>query len=410
MKLPPLRFLLLASVCWAGAVLGAPDRGELDFLEQRVRSDELDFIAWNKLGAKCLQFHRFTGYDGWLTKARAAADASLKAFRGEQNPGGLSLRARVELASHQFAAALATAKTCAAVPSARTAGLLLQSDAAFELGRYEDAQRLLGQVIEQAGETDVAILSRLAKLDLIHGQLDAAAQHLQQARAAAAEQDPTGDTLAWCLVQIGELAFRQGKWDDAERAYRAASEALPGWYVVADHQAELLGARGQFDEAIAAYEKLVARVPRPELHQALGDLLAFAGKADAAQPWFEKARTAYEKSFAEGSFMYLHHGSGFFADSIGDFAKAVAWARRDLEQRQTPQAYDALAWALFRAGEPMEALEPIRQALATGLRDPHVLYHASLVQISAGHLGEGKKALQSAVALNPRYNSFHVHR
>jgi len=88
----------------------------------------------------------------------------------------------------------------------------------------------------------------------------------------------------------------------------------------------------------------------------------------------------------------------------------VEWARKDLELRQSIQAYDALAWALYKDGQIAAAAEANRKALATGAKDAHLLYHAGMIRMSMGDFAGGRTALQEAVAINPRYNTFHVHR
>jgi tetratricopeptide (TPR) repeat protein len=382
----------------------------LDFLEDRVARDELDFIAWNKLGEKYLQLLRLNGDDGMLAKAAHAAEASLKAVGADLNPGGLSLRGRAELAAHRFAAARDTAAALETLTPGRIGPVLLRADALLELGKYAEAEKAIAEAARLDEFDDGIALTRQARLDLVYGRLQSAGERLADAWWRAKNQLGNEETAAWCAVQSGELAFRQGQWERAEWWYDAARAALPAWYAIEDHFAELRAAQGRFEEAVSLYEKLVARVRRPELFQALGDVQVFAGKPELAQPWFAKARTLYTRSAERDDVLYLHHGSGFFADSVNEAETAVAWARKDLEQRQTIQAWDALAWAEYRAGHLKEAAPALEQALATGAKDPHLLYHASMIRMSGGDLAGGKAALREAVAINPRYNTFHAHR
>ena len=85
-------------------------------------------------------------------------------------------------------------------------------------------------------------------------------------------------------------------------------------------------------------------------------------------------------------------------------------ARRDLALRHSVQAYDALAWALFKAGKNEEALDFTGKALATGVLDAHILYHAGMIRMGCGDIPGGSVALQNAMKANPRYSTFHVHR
>ncbi|HEV2046245.1 MAG TPA: tetratricopeptide repeat protein, partial [Chthoniobacterales bacterium] len=218
------------------------------------------------------------------------------------------------------------------------------------------------------------------------------------------------DLVAQCNVQLGEIAFRSGDWDKAEKQYQAALSAQPDYYAALDHLAELRGAQGRLEEAVALYTLLVERVPRPEFMQALGDLYLFAGRASEAEPWYDRALAAYVASVEHGEALYFHHLAGFYADSINDAKKAVECARRDLTLRHTIQAYDALAWALYKAGKIEEARDAISKALATGTHDAHILYHAGTIFMRAGDVAGGAAKLQEALAVNPRYNAFHVHR
>lgn len=380
------------------------------FLENRVAQDPLDFLAWNRLGEKYLQLLRLHGDDALLAKAGYAAEASLKAVSADLNPGGLSLRGRAELAAHRFAAARDTAAEIEKLTPGKIGAALLRADALLELGDYAEAEKAIAEAAK-LDDTDSGIaLTRQARLELVHGHLESAAKLFTDAWWRAKNQLGAEETAAWCAIQSGELGFRQGRWDEAEWWYTAARESLPAWYSIDDHFAELRAAQGHFDESIALYEKLVARVPRPELFQALGDVHLFAGKPDLAQPWYAKARALYTSSAERGEILYLHHGSGFFADSVNEPETAVAWAREDLAQRHTTQAWDALAWSEYKAGHLQEAATALAKALATGAQDAHLLYHASMIRMSAGDLPAGKKALQQALTINPRYNSFHAHR
>lgn len=405
--------LLFGAACtlWLSALplRAAPD-AVLQFLEDKVHQDARDFVAWNKISDYSLQRFRTTGHDRWLGKAAEAAEASLKALHTELNSAGLGARGRVEFARHQFREALATGQELQKVQPSQVGGLVLICDASFELGDYRAAEAALAEAVHHEEQLSVGSEVRSAKLELVHGRLDQTRAHLEHALGIADEQLAPPETVAWCQVQMGELAFKQGHWDEAKKWYLAAAGTLPGWYVTEEHLAELDGAQGHYDEASAAYQKLVARVPRPELFQALGDLLVFSGQPDPAKPWFDKARAAYLGSVEKGEVMYLHHGSGFFADSTGEPELALEWARRDLEGRESVYAWDTLAWAQYKAGQMSEAATSIAKALGSGAKEPHILYHAGMIRMSAGDLVGGRAALSETTAVNPRYNTFHVHR
>lgn len=404
-------FLLAASVAAAPLPGADPAAGRaLRFFEEKVRADPDDFLAWNQLASRHLQLGRETGDPAHLPLAARAAGQSLKAMPAAQNPGGLGLLARAQLAQHRFAEAHASALQLVKLTPGKAATLLILGDACMELGDYPAAAEAYARAVTAQGaalETE----SRLARLDLVHGRIDRARQRfeaaLQQARELPA---PSPETVAWCEVQLGELAFKCGDWPTAEAHYRAALGALPEHWGALDHLAELQAARGENEAAIATYTGLIERVPRFELMQALGDLFLFLQRPDEARPWLDRAREGYEESIAAGEVQYLHHLAGFYCDSQPDPKKAVELARKDLEGRKTIQAHDALAWALYKDGQVEAAAKEIAEALRTGTKDAHLLQHAGLIRMSAGDLAGGRAALKQALAVNPRHQAFHAHR
>ena len=396
----------------AASLTGAasPDSVQV-FLERRVAGDPLDSIAWNRLAGIYLQKLRRTGDDCFLGLAMHAAEQSVHAVSGRLNTGGLAARSRAELALHQFAAARATALELQKLEPHRSTASQLLGDAALELGDYEEAEKAYAEMLRIDGEPSVGSESRMARLDLIYGRLPEAREHFGRALVLAKVSfEPSPDTTSWCHVQLGELAFKQGDFRTAEAQYAEALEVLPEGYPAQEHLAELRGAQGRYAEAEAAYQKLIERVPRPELLQALGDLYIYEGRPAEAKAWHDRAAAAYEASVEQGSIQYYHHGAGFYADSVKDPAKALQWARKDLEIRHSIFAWDALAWACAENNQFQEAAEAMAKALATGVKDPHILYHASMIRMGSGDLAGGKLALEQTVAINPRYNTFHVHR
>ena len=190
---------------------------------------------------------------------------------------------------------------------------------------------------------------------------------------------PSPELLAWALVQAGQLDFSTVAGTRPSGSYLAAIEAKPGDWPALDHLAELRAAQKRYDESISIYRELVACVPRPELFQALGDVYRAMGRADDARGWHARALAAYRKAADAGSSHYFHHLAGYYCDAEPNPAEAVRWARADMEVRRGVYAYDALAWALYHAGDYPAAAGAMDEALAPGTADAHVLYHASLI-------------------------------
>jgi tetratricopeptide (TPR) repeat protein len=410
---PTMRFIaaLLLSL-WAiptsaSAQPAAKDAAER-FFETRLKSDPEDFIAANQFVDRLMARFRREGRLDALRRADEVSVQSLAAVPGELNPGGLAARARVLTALHRFAEARDLAQQWAAQQPQQDGAHLLLGDAQLELGEIGGARQAWAALSPEIAES-AAVLGRKARMAWLLGEREEALALLDKALAAAREEaDP--QTLAWALVRRGHHAFRTGDWDAAARDYREAAQVAPEEWTVREHLAELHAAQGRDEEAVAALTQLAESTGRPEAWQALGDFHAFQKRPDAAAAAFEKARSGYMESIERGEVLYLHHLAGFFADSLPDYEAAVKWAHEDLKLRATPHAQAALAWALYRAGKTGEAAAAMEKALHGGAPDPHVMYQAGMIFLSAGEIARGNSLLRQCAAINPYFAAFHFHR
>jgi tetratricopeptide (TPR) repeat protein len=254
---------------------------------------------------------------------------------------------------------------------------------------------------EEPGWPDLA---RLAHLDAITGRFDAA-----DARYASAEEHLTAKemrTFAWLEVQRGRLDLDAARYAEASAHYERADVAYSGDWVVAERLAELAAAVGRFDEAVERYRSLLAARPRPEVHQALGDVLTRAGLDEEAAAAYERAETDFLASAQRGEVHYLHHLSDLLADVRHDGPRALRWATTDLAARPGPLPRSAFAWALHRCGRHDEAAAAMDEMLATGVRTPAVLQRAEAVYRAAGRASDAARWGRLALELNPRPGDF----
>jgi tetratricopeptide (TPR) repeat protein len=289
--------------------------------------------------------------------------------------------------------------------SGRFEGRVLLADLDFQEGRYQAARQGFEQLIEENRTWDN--LARLAHWKSKLG--DAAEADLLYEEA---EDDLTAKQMrsyAWLELQRGVLAITHGRYEDAWKHYRRADESYPGHWHTDEHIAQLLAAEGRMEEAVELFQKVIARAPKPELQQALGELYLFTGRSEDAQPWFDRALATYLESVRRGGVHYFHHLADFYADAREEPAEAVRWARKDIEMRSNFSSQAALAWALYRNGELAEALEYIRLALSSGVRDPGILSTAATLLEAAGDSAESQSYAQAALEINPRHDNFHMH-
>jgi tetratricopeptide (TPR) repeat protein len=338
-----------------------------------------------------------------LERAEPAIDAGIALI---PHPGDLwLLKARLCFHLHRLADVARILDTVA--PARQCAeGRTLAADLDFQHGRIAAAVARYEAVTEKD-----RVWGALAGLAYLHRKMGDAAR--ADRLYAEAEDELTAKEMrsfAWLELQRGALDLSHGRHAEAEAHYARAARAYSGWWLIDEHRGELLAAQGELAEAAALYEAIVAAVPRPELHQALGQLYALMRRPSRARSHLVQARAGYLASVRRGGVHYLHHLADFYSEAMIDGAKAVDWARRDIALRENAATQAALAWALLRNGEAAEAAEWMERALAPGASDAHLCAQAAAVFDAAGDTARAARMRDLARSINPRLARFHVHR
>jgi Flp pilus assembly protein TadD len=68
-----------------------------------------------------------------------------------------------------------------------------------------------------------------------------------------------------------------------------------------------------------------------------------------------------------------------------------------------------MAWALYRDGQVSDALQYIRLALSSGVRDAGIFSMAAALFDAAGETAESQRFARAALQINPKHQDFHMH-
>ena len=98
------------------------------------------------------------------------------------------------------------------------------------------------------------------------------------ARAAKLALEDAGVDPSRFGGRVGVYAGSKHSQHPARVRNDPALAEMPGDTGALEHLGELRAAQEKYDEAILLYEKVIARIPRPEFWQALGDVYAAMGK------------------------------------------------------------------------------------------------------------------------------------
>ena len=193
---------------------------------------------------------------------------------------------------------------------------------------------------------------RRARLALLWGEVVSARAEFMAARSAAKELVPEApETVAWCDVQLGELAFNRGDWADAEQFYRAALKAFPDYFAAIDHLGELRAAREDYTGALCALRAIGNAFTAPGILSGHWRRVGVSGKLQAAKPWHDRALAAYLKSVELGEVHFFHHLASFFSVCVRGASRATKYAVGHPELRDTAAVTKCWPGRLTGAGE-----------------------------------------------------------
>ena len=379
-------------------------RAESDItsLESRRRSYPEDLEKRVRLAYRLFHRASLTGTMGHYEEADTAIREVLNDFGPKEDV--CLLKANLDFRFHRLEAVREDLQMCPPL-SGRFEGRVVQADLDFQEGRYESARLEFERLIAENRTWDN--LARLAHWQFKLGDVAEADRLYEEA-----EDDLTAKQMrsyAWLELQRGVLAITHGRYAEARKHYQRADAAYPGHWHTDEHFAELLAAEGKFEEAAALFRDVIARCPKPELQQALGELYVCSGRPAAAEPWFDSALAAYLESVKNGGVHYFHHLADFYCHAREEPGEAVRWARRDLEMRSNFSTQAALAWALYRDGQLSDATEYMRLALSSGVQDAEILSNAARILRAAGATAESERYAQAALRINPKHQNFHMH-
>ncbi|MFY9554747.1 MAG: tetratricopeptide repeat protein [Blastocatellia bacterium] len=378
------------------------------FLEDRLKRDPDDIIAYNKLAGYYLQRLRETGSLNYLDLASRAAHASLKAVSAEiGNTGGLAALAQVEFASHEFALSRDHAKELIKRDPGKSYPCQILGDSLLELGDYDGAAaifQLMERRLDGSVSGVVAVEVRRARLAELRGETGAAQKHRSIALMHALDLNPAPrELVAWCRWQLGETSFSIGDYETAERHYRDALITFPDYYRAIASLGRARAAQGDLPGAIEQYEHAIRILPDPAFVAALGDVYQLAGREKEAAAQYALVEHIARLGTLGGS-LYNRQLALFYADHDIKTEDAYANALREYEARRDIYGADIVAWAALKAGKLSEAQTAIKEALRLGTRDARLFYHAGVISRASGDLASARDYLERALKLNPQFD------
>ena len=400
-RLPALLVAVVAGVALARFALLQPDGTTAATGGRSIEAADVssldDPLLLRRLGVEHLNRFRETADPSLLSRSSAALQKADDLAPDVADT--LVARGLLDLALHDFPAALERGQRAASLSPDSADPLGVVFDAQIELGRYDEAVTTAQQMVDL--RPSLASLARVSYVRQLHGDTAGA---LQAMEAAAAAGSASAEDRAYVQTLLGDLHLGTGRLDRARAAYDRALAARRGHGLAGTGLARVDAASGRLPEARTRLAAVVGRLPLPSAVALLGDVEALASRPREAAEQYELVRSIERLNAAAGVAVDLELAA-FDADHARDGGvdrdALVSRAAAARAARPTIYGDDVLAWTLRQVGRPAEALPHARAAVRLGTADALLWYHLAAVEADLGLREEARAHLERALTINP---------
>ncbi len=364
--------------------------------QARLNKNSYDWQAYDNLGIAFLQKVRETGDPIYYTKADGLLHRALEL--NAQDSAAMSALGSLALARHQFREGLDWGEKARTLNPYNAHNYGVIGDAQIELGLYDDAVQTFQTMVNRL--PDLSSYARVSYARELRGDLDGAMEAMRQAVSAGG---PNAENTNWTRVQLGNLYYERGKFDEAEREYQKALNYYPDYPYAQVGLGNVAIARRDYAAALSLYVRVVNVMPLPQFVITLGDLYTTAGQSDLAAQQYGLVHVEQELFEANGVDLDVEMAL-YNADHNLDLALALARARAAYARRPSITVADVLAWTLYKTGDFAEAQQMMNQALRLGTRNALMDYHAAMIAYQLGQKQAAADYLSQAISLNPRFS------
>lgn len=352
-------------------------------------------VGYIQLSSAYIRQARETGNADYNIKAEATIDRALELDKS--SVPARKLKATLMLSFHRFADGLEVAKKLQSELPDDPFVYGLLTDANNELGNYDEAVVAVQKMVDL--KPNASSYGRVGHVRRLHGDIKGA---IEAFKLAARMTDPVDrEGQSWCLVEIGNTYWANGKYDDAERAYDEALANFPDYYLALAGKGRVFAARGKFAEAASFLERAQAKHLNLETIFLLSDVYVKLGDDEKAR---QQIAVAEGGEATLGTANDPHRVALFWADRGVNLDEAFRIAENDYAAQKDIHASDTLAWCLYKKGRFAEAKKLSLEARRLRTSDARILYHAGMIEKGLGNVSEARRLLGSALRLNRAFD------
>lgn len=358
--------------------------------DSKIKPDSLQLLSLGNVAGEYNRFFQGTGDIKYLKMAEQSLQKAVD-IAAVGKAGYYRALARNYISQHRFREALELAQKAQKMGSGAKATQGLFFDVHMELGNYDEAHAYLDSI---SNMSDFGYLIRLAKWNDHKGDLDTAIRFMEKA-AQKAESSKNKNMLLWSYTNLADFYGHAGRIEDSYQLYLKALQLDPqnayakkgiAW-IVYSHERNGKEALRILDSIFVKYQSPDYYLLKAEITEFIGDEVL---KLEALDNYYKKVqRTDYGA-------MYNAHNVDFYIDMEVQ-EKAMKLAKKEVENRPTPESYGLLAYSYYKKGDKEKALELVEKHIAGKTFEPEVLTQAAEIYKANGNYKKVKELKQELV-------------
>jgi len=351
------------------AGMSTDDRIGMYSLMVKTKPEDLHYQVL--LAGAYIQKTRETTDYSYLERAASILNSAISA--DNTNYEARRLLIETELERHLFAKAAESSRRLIKVDSADPWNWGTLGDALTEMGEYNEAAEAYQHMVNL--RPDLASYNRASHFHFLFNDVPGAIEIMKKAIEAGSS---SLENVAWCMVDLGNIYFKTGRYKEAADSFTNALHTFRGYHPAYAGLARTLAETGDLKGAIENYKRAQDITPLPDYAAALFDLYGKTGQTPLAQKQMDLLDAIDRVSRATGE--TANRNLVFaFADRDIKLDRALSLAQGELEFRRDIYSYDALAWALYKNHQYAEAEQYMEKAQALKTPEPLFRKHAEAI-------------------------------
>lgn len=364
---------------------------DLDFWNNKLKNNPSQYPYLSKRASAYTKAFNATGNIEYLIKAEKDLIEANK-ITAHKNAGYLKSLASNYISQHRFKEALVLLKKAEDIGEKLNGTQKMLFDTHLELGNYFEASVYLNSI---KNTSDFDYLIRLAKWEDHNGNLENAIIYMEKATKIA-ESSNLKNIKQWAYTNLADFYGHAGKIEESYRYFLKSLELYPNdayakkgiAWIVYSHEKNP-------DEALRILNQITSYYNAPDYDLLKAEIAEYKGDNNLKNKALQKYRLAVNNNLY-GS-MYNKHNVMDYTEDLIQPQMAITIAKKEVENRPTPQSYDLLAWSYFKNGNIKKATTIIDSHVEGKTFEPEVLYHVATIYKAAGKTDQVLKLKEELV-------------